>query len=207
MPIRGDKTEGEEMTYNIILTGVGGEGVLITSAIVARAANYDGHKVGGIQLHGLAQRGGSIPTYVRFGKEIHSPSIRRGEADLIIGLETIEAARECHHASKNRTHFIIDTYTIKPVYTHLFKQKYPSIEEVKKMVKPFAKSVTIMDASNITDEKLGGMIYGNVMTLGVAYAKGVLPLSKKSLVRSIKETIPRALKENLKAFEMGIEFE
>lgn len=192
------------MTFNMLLTGVGGEGVLITSALVGRAAAYDGHKVGGIQLHGLAQRGGSIPTYVRWGKEIHSPTIPRGEANLILGLETIEAARSCYFASKERTNFLIDTYTIKPVYAHLFKQKYPLIAEVKQMIKPFAKSLTIVDASNICDEKLGSAIYGNVMSLGVAKAKGILPLSKKSLLKAIEKTIPRGLEKNIKAFEMGL---
>lgn len=194
------------MTFNVVLTGVGGEGVLVTSAIVGRAAQYDGHTVGGIQLHGLAQRGGSIPTYVRWGKEVHSPTIPRGQADLIIGLETVEAARACKYANRERTHFVIDTYAIKPVYMNLLKEKYPSVDEVKRMIAPFAKSMTVVDASNITDEKLGSMIYGNVMTLGVAHAKGVLPLSKKSLVRGIKETIPRGLDKNLKAFEMGLKY-
>ena len=195
------------MTFNMLLTGVGGEGVLVTSVIVSRAAAFDGHKVGGIQLHGLAQRGGSIPTYVRWGKEIHSPTIPRGEADLILGLETIEAARSCYFASKDRTNFVIDTYSIKPVYAHLHKQHYPSIDEVRHMVKPFAKSISVVNASEICRQKLGNVIYGNVMSLGVAKAAGALPLSERSLIKSIKKTVPRGVEKNIKAFEMGLSAE
>ena len=195
------------MTFNVLLTGVGGEGVLLTSSILARAAVGDGYAVGGIQLHGLAQRGGSIPTYVRFGKKIHSPTIPRGEADLILGLETIEVARSCYFADKKRTNFLIDTYTIKPVYANLFKQKYPSVDEVKKMIKGFAKRIVVVDASDICDEKLGSMIYGNVMSLGVAVGQGLLPISEKSMLKALKKTVPRAYKENMAAFEMGMKYE
>ncbi len=90
------------MRVNVLLTGVGGEGVLVTSVIIARAASFDGYYVRGTQFHGLAQRGGSIPTHVRFGKErdVRSPFIPRAHADLILGLEPIEAARACYFAGK-----------------------------------------------------------------------------------------------------------
>jgi Pyruvate/2-oxoacid:ferredoxin oxidoreductase gamma subunit len=101
---------------------------------------------------------------------------------------------------------VIDTYTIKPVYGRLQKQQYPSLEEMEQMIKPFAKSITIVDSSNICDEKLGNAIYGNVMTLGVAKAAGVLPLSEKSLLKAIKETIPRAMEKNMKAFKLGLNY-
>ncbi len=196
------------MTFNILLTGVGGEGVLLTSVIVARAAAYDGYEVGGIQLHGLAQRGGSIPTYVRFGKKpVHSPTIPKGEADLIIGLETAEAARACEYADRKRTDFLIDTYKISPIYSFLYDQNYPSMEKIEKMIEPFAKSITIVDASEIVREKLGSAIYGNVMALGVALKKEILPISRKSIQKSLENTLPRGKKQNRKAFKMGLEFE
>jgi indolepyruvate ferredoxin oxidoreductase beta subunit len=194
------------MTFNVVLTGVGGEGVLVTSVIVGRAAQYEGYDVGGIQLHGLAQRGGVIPTYVRFGKEVHSPTIPRGQADLILSLETIEVARSCKYASKERTNFLIDTYSISPVYGHLFGEKYPSLEEVKRLIKPFAKDSIFVGASNICREKLGSPIYGNVMTLGIAHAAGFLPLRKGSLLKAVKNTIPRGLEQNKKAFDLGLKY-
>ncbi|VVB66159.1 Indolepyruvate oxidoreductase subunit IorB [Candidatus Gugararchaeum adminiculabundum] len=196
------------MKFNVLLTGVGGEGVLLASAILARAANIEGYEVHGIQLHGLAQRGGSIPTYVRFGDKggIYSPIIPRGGADLIIGLETIEAARSCYFADKKKTNFLIDTYTVVPVYANLSGVKYPSEKEVEKMIAPFAKSITIVDASRLTKEKLGSALYGNAMAFGVAIGKGLLPLKRKSLENAMAETIPRDMEKNLQAFKMGLEF-
>lgn len=195
------------MTYNILLTGVGGEGVLMTSVIIARAANFDGHEVRGTQFHGLAQRGGSIPTQIRFGKKVYSPMIPRGQADFILGLEPIEAARSCFYATKKKTSFVVDTYPVKPVYLNLLGHIYPSNEEIMKMIEPFSKKTIFVDASNICEEKFGNPIYGNVMAIGVALSSGMLNLSKKSVLEAIKGTVPvKAIKTNLEAFNMGLNF-
>lgn len=195
------------MTYNVMLTGVGGEGVLMTSVIVARAANFDGYEVRGTQFHGLAQRGGSIPTQIRFGKKVYSPMIPRAKADLILGLEPIEAARSCFFASKEKTNFVVDTYPVKPVYLNLLGHTYPSYDKIKKMIAPFAKKCVFVDASNICEKKFGNPIFGNVMSIGVAFSMGALPLSKSSVLKSIKTSVPRgAIKENLEAFDMGLKF-
>lgn len=193
------------MTFNVLLTGVGGEGVLITSVILARAAAYEGYATSGTQLHGLAQRGGSIPTHVRFGRDAYSPIIPRCEADLILGLEPVEAARSCYFAGKKRTNFVVDTYPLVSVYSNMHNQRYPSSEEVRKMIEPFAKKVIMTDSSNICEEKLGSPIYGNVMAIGVALANGFLPLSKKSILEAIKNSVRRGYKQNMEAFRMGME--
>jgi len=193
------------MTFNVLLTGVGGEGVLVTSVILARAASYEGYTVSGTQLHGLAQRGGSIPTHVRFGKDSYSPIIPRAEADLILGLEPVETARSCYFASKQRTNFVVDTYPLVSVYTNIHNQKYPTNEAIRKMIEPFAKKIVMTDSSNICDEKLGSPIYGNVMAIGVALANGFLPLSKKSVLEAIKNSVRRGYKQNMEAFRMGLE--
>ena len=95
------------MIYNTLFTGVGGEGVLTTSVVLARAASIDGYKVVGTQFHGLAQRGGSIPTHVRFGKKMYSPMVMRGDADVLFGLEPVEALRAAYYASKDKTKVIV----------------------------------------------------------------------------------------------------
>lgn len=194
------------MTYNILLTGVGGEGVLMTSVIIAKAANLDGYEVRGTQLHGLAQRGGSIPTHIRLGKRVYSPLIPRASADLILGLEPIEAARSCFYGGKDRTNFIVDTYPLKPVYADLLDQTYPSNEGIKRMIEPFAKRAIMVDASNICNRELGNPIYGNVMCIGVAIANSMLPLSERSILKSLREVVPRDLENNLRAFRMGLTY-
>lgn len=194
------------MTYNVLLTGVGGEGVLVTSVIAARAAVYDGYQVRGTQFHGLAQRGGSIPTHVRFGKEVYSPLIPRGQADLILGLEPLEAARVCYYATKERTNFVVDTYPVKPVYWNIHGHIYPSNDKIKKTIEPFAKKQVFVDASNICEKKFGDPIYGNVMAIGVAISQGMLPLSEKSIIEAIKKTVRRGFENNMEALKMGLEF-
>ena len=195
------------MQFNVLITGVGGEGALLTSVVVARAANIQGYEVRGTQLHGLAQRGGSIPTHVRFG-HVHAPIIGRGEADLLLALEPLEAARYCYFASRKRTRFLIDDFEVMPAYAKSIGQKYPSMDKLKKMISPFAKDITVVKASHITAKELGNPVFGNVMCLGIAVGKGMLPLKQKSLIKSIKKTVPRgSIKENIKAFKMGLEWD
>lgn len=194
------------MTCNVLLTGVGGEGVLVTSVIITRAAVHEGYRVRGTQFHGLAQRGGSIPTHVRFGKGVYSPLIPRGQADLILGLEPLEAARVCYYASKERTNFVVDTYPVKPVYWNIHGHLYPSNEKIKKMIEPFAKKSVFVDASNICEKKFGDPIFGNVMAIGVAISSGMLPLSEKSIIDAIKRTVRRGFDKNMEALRMGLDF-
>lgn len=196
----------KEKIFNALLTGVGGEGALLTSVIVARAANLEGYYVRGTQLHGLAQRGGSIPIHIRFGKDVRSPIIARGEADMLLGLEPMEAARFCYFASKQKTRFIIDNYPILPLMAKLRGRKYPSINSIRKLIEPFAKSIIISDASNITAKQLGNPVFGNVMCLGIAVSQGILPLKKSSVLEAMKATVPRGMDQNKKAFRMGIEW-
>ncbi len=193
------------MRHSTFLTGVGGEGVITASVILARAANIAGHRVCGMQIHGLAQRGGSIPVHVRLG-DAHSPTIPRAGADLILALEPSEALKACYFADRKATSFVIDTYPMPSVYTRLDKQRYPSFAEIEKMVAPFSKKTIMVDASNICTKELGNPVYGNVMILGLCAAEGLLPISAKAFASSLKQTFPRDIQNNLKAFQMGIEY-
>ncbi len=192
--------------FNMLLAGVGGEGVLLTSVIIARAANMEGYDVRGTQIHGLSQRGGPTPVHVRFGKNLYSPMISLGEADLVFGLEPVETARYCYFASKNRTNFFIDNFPLVPFLTKTKGEKYPTAEEIKKMISPFAKNIVVADASNICVKKFGNPLFGNIMSLGIVVSSNFLPLHEESILKAIEETVPRSLDENIEAFKMGIEF-
>lgn len=189
------------MTFNILFAGVGGLGAMLTSVIVARAANFDGYQVNGSQIHGLAQRGGAIPIQVRFGKEIiYSPMIRNGEADLIIGFELIEALRYTNLTNKGRTNFLIDILQIQPIDT----SNYPTVDQIKTEVNKFAKKSLFVDAAKISKEKFGNMIYGNIILLGLAIKERILPLSKEAIIKSLEATLPKDLENNVKALELGL---
>ncbi len=197
---------GTDGIFNAFLTGVGGEGALLTSVIVARAANIEGYYVRGTQLHGLAQRGGSIPIHIRFGRDVRSPIIARGEADMLLGLEPMEAARFCYFASKANTSFIVDTYPIMPLVPKLEGKKYPSTDSIRKMIGPFSKRTIMADASNTCAKKFGNPVFGNTMCLGIAVGSGILPLKKSSVLSALKQTVPRGMDKNVKAFRMGLEY-
>ena len=201
------------MNFNILLTGVGGEGVLTSQVILARAANLEGYFVRGVQLHGLAQRGGSIPTMVRFGdeKEISSPAIMQTDANLVMAFEPLEAVRATYYARskissgverKEKTTFVLDDTPYIPTYSHLLNIPYPTLDEIKERIEPFAKEIHIISARKVALEKLSDDIFGNNVLLGAAHKLGLIPLKKESIMEAIKSSAPRDLEKNLEAFDL-----
>ena len=195
------------MKFDVMLTGVGGVGVLTTQVMIARAANLEGHYVRGVQLHGLAQRGGVIPTFVRFGseREVSSPGIMQANADLILAFEPLEAVRATYFARKKKTTFVINDYPLVPIYANIFNTPYPSMSEIIKRIKPFSKEIHVFNASHLGKEKFGSAIFGNTILVGVVAGGGLLPLGEDSLREAIKATAPREIERNIKAFELGLQ--
>jgi len=195
------------MKFDVMLTGVGGEGVLTTQVMIARAANIEGHYVRGVQLHGLAQRGGVIPTFVRFGseKEVSSPGIMQANADLILAFEPLEAVRATYYARKEKTTFVIDDNPLVPIYANILNVPYPSLNEIIKRIKPFAKEIHVLNASHLGVEKFGRAIFGNTILVGAVTGGGLLPLREDSLREAIKVSAPRYVEGNIKAFELGLQ--
>lgn len=192
--------------FNIVVTGIGGQGVLTLENILAEAAMLQGYDVKTSELHGLAQRGGTIPCHIRFGKKIFSPLVLEGEAHLIIGLEPLEAVRAAYYGSKeHKTVFLIDSQPVIPLSIFILNEKYPSIKEIQKMLKPFSKKVFVLNASETVKKQTGETFAANVYMLGFATAKKLLPLNKKYLLEGIKETIPEKYFEtNKKIFDLGM---
>ena len=114
----------DNKNFNIIVNGVGGQGLITLLSLIDEAAFVEGYDVKSSELHGLSQRGGSVEAHVRFGIKIYSPLIPNGKADLIISLEMLEALRETAKAGKN-TKFLVNEY-VSPFQGSLTK------EEIKK---------------------------------------------------------------------------
>lgn len=193
--------------FNIVITGIGGQGVLTLAYILAEAAFKEGYDVKTSELHGLAQRGGSVSSHVRFGKKIYSSLTMQCEANLIISLERLEALRACYFSSKeNGTAIVFDTFSVVPLSVSVFGEKYPSLEETEKILKEFSDKVYHLEATEIAKEEIGNEIYSNVLLLGFAFGLGLIPLKKEVMEEAIKEIIPeKYLNENLRAFNLGIE--
>ena len=182
--------------FNIIITGVGGQGLITVLRILAEAALLQGFDVKTSELHGLSQRQGSISAHLRFGKQIHSPLIGMGQADLIFALEMSEALRAIDFSNKN-TIFVIN----KKFISYLGGSKQ---EQVLKKIKKIPAKIHLVEASKICQEKLKQEIVVGVYLLGYAVKNDFLPLKQKNILKAIKKIIPKEfLSINKKAFQLN----
>jgi len=185
------KKQTKDKTFNTIISGYGGQGVLMIAEIIANAALRRGYDVKEAELHGLAQRGGSLECHVRFGKKVYSPLVMRGNADLIISLETLEALRACYWANKD-TDILLNKKTFNTPF---------SAEQLVAKIKKVTKKISIVDADAAVEKLTGDIISANIFMLGLAVKKGLLPLKKEDVWKAIAEKVrPQFLEENKKVF-------
>ena len=191
--------------FNMIIAGVGGQGIITLMRIIAEAALKEGYDVKTSELHGLAQRGGSVPCHVRFGKKIYSPLVMQGEAHLIIGLEPLEALRACYFGSReNKTTFLVNSYRIIPLSVPVLKLKYPSMNEIVENLKRFSSRVIVLNASQEVKKLTKSIVMTNIYMLGYASSHELIPLSRDSLMAGMESIIPeRFLEINRSVFKMG----
>jgi indolepyruvate ferredoxin oxidoreductase beta subunit len=184
--------------FNIVIKGVGGQGLITVLQIIAEAALFEGYDVRTSELHGLSQRGGSVEVHIRFGKKIYSPLIAQGRADLIFGLEMQEALRGIYFANK-KTNFLVNKQ-ITPIPL----EKPFSEKELLDIFKKYTKNVIVIPASDICREKLGTDVVSGVYLLSLAVLKGLVPLRPNSILKAIKKIIPeKYLELNLKTFNLA----
>jgi len=192
--------------FNVIVTGVGGQGAMTLGMIIAESALKQGYDVRTTELHGLAQRGGSIPLHIRFGEKLYTPLVLEGEANLIIALEPLEALRTTYFGSKkHKTVFLIDNYKLLPITVSVLGEKYPAMENIINHIKPFAGEIIILNASDIVIKETGSDITSNIFILGYAAGNELIPLKEKFILKAIEEIVPQKYVElNKKIFELGI---
>ena len=186
--------------FNIIISGVGGQGIITLTRVLAEAALVEGLDIKTSELHGLSQRGGSVETHVRFAKEIHSPLVRQGGADLVISLEAQEARKAQRYGSKKQTVFLVNDF-IKPI---LDAKKTFSSKEISKELKKFSKKVIFVPASRIAKKELGNEVLTGIYLLGEAVFKKLIPLKPNSILKAIEKVVPQKYLElNKKAFALA----
>jgi len=184
--------------FNIVIKGVGGQGLITLLQIIAEAALSQGYEVRTSELHGLSQRGGSIEVHIRFGKKIYSPLIGQGKADLILGLEMQETMRGLYFAGE-KTNFLMDKQIIP-----LPLGKSLSEKEATDIFKKLTKNVTIVPAAALCREKLGTAVVSGVYLMSLAIFKNLLPLKPNSILQAIKKVVPpQHLELNKKTFALA----
>lgn len=186
-------------TKNIMIVGVGGQGTLLTSRILGGIMIEGGYDVKLSEVHGMAQRGGSVVTYVRYGEKVNEPIVEEGQADVLIAFERLEAKRYAHFLKKDGV-LIVNDQRIDPMPVVTGAAIYPEgiIEELSKTYKVYS-----MDAQKKALE-LGNARVFNIIILGMA-AKH-MNFTKEQWLNVIADTVPaKTVEINQKAFCVGFE--
>ena len=185
---------------NIMIVGVGGQGTLLASRILGNAVILAGHDVKVSEVHGMSQRGGSVVTYVKYGEAVHSPIIDKGEADIILAFERLEAYRALPWLKKGGK-IIVNDQKINPMPVITGAMEYPEgiIEKLSEKA-----DVTALDALSLA-EKAGSIKAVNVVLIGVI-AKNT-DIEHDKWIETVKSTVPpKFLDINIKAFELGYNY-
>ena len=185
-------------TTNILIVGVGGQGTILASRILSYLAQEQGHDVKVSEIHGMAQRGGSVVTQVRMGQKVYSPLIAEGQADMILAFERLEALRWMHYLKKGGT-MIISDQAIEPTPVIMGLQKYP--ENIIARIRAKVPDTIAVDALSLA-RKCGNDKVSNVVLMGVLARKMGFP--KDKCIKAIEEKVPaKFLELNKQAFEEG----
>jgi indolepyruvate ferredoxin oxidoreductase len=198
-----------KQTFSVIVTGVGGTGVVTVGAILGMAAHLEGKGCGMIDMAGLAQKGGAVYSHVRLAKtqdDIHAIRVAAGDADLVLGCDLVVTGTKKVLAAvrSGATRLIVNTAELLPGdFTRNADYSLPA-ERIKRAIMQAAGSdqVSFVDASAVATTLLGNSIAANMFMLGFAYQKGAVPLSAEALERAI-ELNGEAVRMNIGAFRWG----
>ncbi len=190
---------------NIILCGIGGQGTILASKLLAAAAMKRGIEVKTAETIGMAQRGGSVFSHIRLGEDLNSPLIAPGKADLIIAFEPAEAVRHLPFLKKGGS-VVASTRPIYPTTALIGQSSYP-YDDIMLYLKDHVDHLTLVDADAAAEE-LGSSRVLNVVLLGAALSSGELGLSEQDILDAIHERVaPRFHELNQKALQRGMNYE
>ena len=188
-------------SYRIFLAGVGGQGTLLATMVLAEAAVYAGHNVVTSEIHGMSQRGGVVESTVMIG-DIKSPIISDGEADLLLGFEPLETYRAIRKCSADSV-VISSSVPVTPHSVTIGKSSYPDIDKLFAFIKPRVKRLITLDAQTLA-EQAGSVLSANVVMLGAVASSGVLPVPREAFEETIRtKTKAKFVEANLRAFDLG----
>lgn len=185
---------------NVLFAGVGGQGIILASKILAKCAFVSGFMVKESELHGMAQRGGSVTSHVRFGEEVYSPLIHKGKADFLVALEELEGLRYAYYLKPDGK-VILNQKKVVPSFINPSASKYP--EDAKSQLESMGFHVDAVNAVEIANE-LGSAKMENIIVMGVL--SPYLPFIMAVWEKVIQESVPpKTIDINLIAFRKGRE--
>jgi indolepyruvate ferredoxin oxidoreductase, beta subunit len=188
--------------FNLLVAGVGGQGVILMSELLGQAAVSDGFKVRGSEVLGMAVRGGPVMSAIRMGSDVYGPLIPAGRAHLLIGMEPSEALRNSIYLTPDAS-VIVNTRTVVPFTVSLGQSGYPPLDEILATLKQNTGRVVSLDADVLAAEA-GNLLTANIVMLGAAFGTGLMPIREETIKAALETHFPaKLLAVNLKAFEMG----
>lgn len=188
-----------ERTMNILVTGVGGQGILMATEIIARVALKGGYDVKKADVHGMAQRGGTVISSVRFGEKVHSPVISRGEANVLLSFELLEGLRQLPYLRADGGRLVVNKQRIAPAPVSSGAMEYPA--DVEERIHSAVPDALIMDAFSLA-KRAGSVRSVNVVLLGALAPD--MPFDDKLWHEAISESVPKKTVDvNIDAFKLG----
>jgi indolepyruvate ferredoxin oxidoreductase beta subunit len=190
---------------NVIITGVGGQGNVLASRILAFAALRDGSFVSVGETYGATQRGGAVMSHVRISEETqYGPLTPEGRAHIILGLEPVECLRTIGSFGNEKTEVIVNARPVYPIDVLSGASKYPKVDEVLRAMEELVRGVRVVEATELAKEA-GDPVMQNVVMVGCLAGSGLTSIRVETFREVIKETFAKkSLKTNLKAFELGV---
>ena len=193
--------------YNLIITGVGGQGNVLASRMIGNMLSAKGFQVTIGETFGASQRGGSVMSHLRISsRSVYSPQIAKGKADMIVAMEPTEAIRVMASYGNPEVAVLCNTRPVQSVGVIAGEINYPSLGEIRQMVNDLSASAWFVNATDAALEEMGNPIFGNIMLLGALAATGELPLPRDEFESVIaRDMSPDKVEINLKAYDMGME--
>lgn len=188
-------------SYRIFLTGVGGQGTLLATKVLAEAAICAGHNALASEVHGMAQRGGVVESTVMIG-DIKSSTISDGEADVLLGFEPVETYRAMRKCSADSV-VISNSVPVTPYTVAIGKATYPEVGRLFAFISDRVKKLITLNAQALA-EQAGSAVSANVVMVGALARSGVLPIPREAFEETIRtKTKARFVEANLRAFDLG----
>jgi indolepyruvate ferredoxin oxidoreductase beta subunit len=190
-------------SFKVVIAGVGGQGTLLASRILAECSIKAGLHVKIGETYGMAQRGGPVMGHIQIGGESFNPQIRKGTADVLLGFEPSEAVRRGVSFLKNGGLALINTRITAPVEVISGMVPYPKIGKLIEIMEKVTQNIVSFDATNLA-EKAGDPIATNIVMFGALVESKLLPFNEKIAKITLKESLhPRFYELNKRAFELG----
>ncbi|MGD1061304.1 MAG: indolepyruvate oxidoreductase subunit beta [Methanomassiliicoccales archaeon] len=191
------------MKCSVLIVGVGGQGVLLASRVLGEAAMRSGYDVVASEVHGMAQRGGSVSSMVRFGEGVVSPLIDSAGADVVLGFEPSESCRALPYANSGTT-IITDVNPILPASVVRGDEVYPSVDSIAEAMSSSGLRLIQIDAVGEA-EKAGSRLAANAVLLGALAGSGVTPLPMVVVRESLLSNVRAKHRDmNGQAFDSGV---